>query len=168
MQHASAAEISDRLAKVLGSFTLEEVVTRLGAVGYETSGETVRRYREGATKRIDSAFLSAVVSALGADPAWLLGVPDAPVRPGQKDEIRVVHSLRNIAFAAAADYVGPRSKLDREEAARRETIQHFLVDLARNLMLDSGEAADVFTTTAAQLRSGESGRFARGRETRTS
>lgn len=145
----SPAEMSQRLSKVLSKYTLEEVVEILRDFGHETSIETVRRYREGLAKRIDSAFLAAVVAALGTDPAWLLMGPRSNEGLRQEDRMRAEWTLAQVAAMAMVGYLGPSGTVAWDQELWRNKVTTFLIETMQQLALSLAESADVLRDAAA-------------------
>jgi hypothetical protein len=108
-------------------------------VGHTTSVETVRRYREGLSQRIDSAFLAAVVAAIGVDSAWLLNGPGSPEEVIAQADRRAHHAMGGIALDAAAAYLGPPVDVDWQEEMRQEMATAFVVELLDKLELSVGD-----------------------------
>ena len=112
--------------------------------------DTVRRYREGLAKRIDSAFIAAVVAALGVDPSWLLMGPQSPEKMDHETGRRAREALHDVIVTAAVSYLGSSSSLPRQEQIRRQIIQDFMLELLQRIDFSLGEAAELLRDTSTR------------------
>jgi hypothetical protein len=112
--------LSQRLAQALGDKSNDLVVTELGEVGYHTSRDTVRRYREGLGRRIDAGFCAAVCERYRLSPAWLLLGDTNALSPSDQtavsEAVRAIWERYPVEFARLLIYVGTADHFESMQA----------------------------------------------------